>query len=62
MKKKAVFKNLNNLTVLTCSRCKEIIKYYVDFSEEEKLAAKGELKLPPQYCDRCEEEMELYQN
>lgn len=60
MEKRAVFKNLNNQQVLLCSRCRTVIKYYKDFSEEEKIAAKGKLKLPAQYCDKCEEELHLY--
>ncbi|MGV8961956.1 MAG: hypothetical protein ACOH2V_01065 [Candidatus Saccharimonadaceae bacterium] len=40
---------------LICSRCSAIIKEGIYFTEEERKAAKGEIKLPPQYCDACEE-------
>ena len=57
MKKRAVFKLNGEIPVMLCSKCSIIIKYYTFFTEEEKLAFKGELKLKPQYCDKCEEEL-----
>lgn len=55
MKGKAKFKLNGGNAVLLCSHCSTIIKYWNCFTEEEKRAAKGELKLPAQLCDRCEE-------
>ena len=51
---KAVFKLNGNNTVLLCSKCKKIIKYIGDFTEEEILASKGKKKLKAQYCAECE--------
>jgi len=57
MKKRAVFKFNGGYPVMLCSKCSATIKYWVDFTEDEKLAFKGEIKLKPQYCDECEEEL-----
>lgn len=56
-KGKAVFKYNNGLGALLCTRCRTIIKEAQFFTEEELKASKGEIKLKPQYCDRCEEKM-----
>lgn len=58
---KAKFKFSGEQTVMLCSHCSRVIKYWSVFSEEEKLAAKGELKLGHQYCDDCEEKL-IYKN
>lgn len=55
MKHKARFKFNGGNPVLLCSRCSIIIKYWKFFTDEEKLASKGEIKIPAQYCDECEE-------
>lgn len=60
-KSKAKFKISGEHFVMLCSKCSEIIKYWKDFNEDEKLAAKGELKLKSQYCDKCEEKMKIYE-
>ena len=55
MKGKAKFKIVAGESVLICSQCSMIIKYARHFSDEEKIASKGELKIAPQLCDKCEE-------
>lgn len=57
MKKKIKFKFNGGNPVIVCSICNSIIKYAKDFTEDEKKALKGELKMKPQFCDRCEEKM-----
>ena len=56
-KGKAKFKLNNGNPVMLCSHCSTIIKYSKYFTDEEWEAAKGEIKLPPQYCDECEENL-----
>lgn len=56
MKGKAKFKFNGGNPVLLCSKCSTIIKYWDWFTEDEKKASKGEIKLSPQFCDKCEEE------
>lgn len=51
---KAVFKLNGGSTVLLCTKCRKIIKYIEDFTEEEILASKGKKKLKAQYCAECE--------
>lgn len=55
MKGKAKFKLNGETPVLLCSHCSEIIKYAKHFTEEEWSAYKGNIKLAPQLCDKCEE-------
>ena len=57
MKHRAVFKLNSGNPVMLCSRCSTIIKYAKFFTEEELQASKGEIKIPPQYCDECEEKI-----
>lgn len=57
MKGKASFKFNNGNGALICSKCGVIIKEGRHFTEEEWKALRGEIKLPPQYCDKCEEKM-----
>jgi len=56
-KGKAKFKLNGGNPVLLCSHCSVILKYSRHFTDDEWLAAKGELKLPPQYCDECAEKL-----
>lgn len=49
----AIFKYNGGQGALLCSKCRVIIKTGVNFTEEEKRAIKGEIKLPPQYCEKC---------
>lgn len=56
-KGKAKFKLNNGNPVMLCSHCSTIIKYSKYFTDEEWEAAKGKIKLPPQYCDECEEKL-----
>lgn len=56
-KGKAKFKLNNGNPVMLCSHCSTIIKYSKYFTDEEWEASKGEIKLPPQYCDECEEKL-----
>lgn len=60
MKHKAKFKNNNGFWSIICSKCGELVKEHFWFTEDEKKACKGELKIPAQYCDVCEEKMNLY--
>lgn len=55
MKGKAKFKLNGGNPVMLCSHCSVIIKYSKHFTDEEWRAAKGEIKLAPQLCDKCEE-------
>jgi len=50
---KAIFKFNGGLGALLCSKCSVIIKTGKDFNDNEKQAIKGNLTLPPQYCDKC---------
>ena len=61
MKGKAKFKLVGGDPVMLCSHCSIIIKYFKHFTEDEKLAAKGSLKIAPQFCDECEEKMNKYE-
>jgi len=61
MKHRAVFKLNGGNPVILCSKCSVIIKYWKFFTEEEKLASKGEIKIPPQYCDECAEELDKFE-
>ena len=56
-KGKAKFKLNNGNPVMLCSHCSTIIKYSRHFTDEEWEAAKGEIKLPPQYSYECEEKL-----
>ena len=50
---RAIFKYNGGNGALLCSKCRVIIKTGVDFTEEEKKAIKGEIELPPQFCEKC---------
>lgn len=51
--KKAIIKfNGGNLALL-CSKCSVIIKEGYEFTPKEKQAAREEVYLPSQYCDKC---------
>lgn len=56
MKNKAVFKWNGGNPVILCSKCSVIIKYWNDFTEDEKLSAQGKKYLPKQYCNKCKDE------
>ena len=60
MKGKAKFKFNNGQYAMLCSRCSKVIKEWKYFTEDEKLAFKGEFKLNAQYCDECEEKLGIY--
>lgn len=51
----AVFKFNSGEGALLCSHCFTIIKTGKDFTEEEYKAMRGEINLPRQYCDKCNE-------
>jgi hypothetical protein len=53
-KETAIVKFNNGNLAILCSKCRFIIKTGKDFSEEELLFVKGELDLPPQYCEDFE--------
>ncbi len=50
---KAIFKFNNGNGALLCSKCRTIIKIGKDFDDLELKAIKGEVEMPPQYCDKC---------
>ena len=50
---KARFKFNGGRGALLCSRCYKIIKTGEYFNEQEKLAMRGEISLPPYNCDQC---------
>ncbi len=56
-KVKAKFKFNSGMGALVCSKCGRIIKEGIYFTEDEWKAMKGEIKLPAQYCDICEEQI-----
>jgi len=60
VKSKAKFKLNGGNPVLLCSKCSTIIKYSHHFTEDETKAASGEIKIPAQFCDKCEEKMKIY--
>lgn len=61
MRNHAKFKVIKKeLPVIICSRCSKVIKEWRYFTEDEKLAFKGEFKLDSQYCDECEEKLGIY--
>jgi hypothetical protein len=53
---KADFKYNGGAGALLCSKCKVIIKIGKDYTNEEKLASRGKIQLPPQYCDKCKDQ------
>lgn len=53
MDDKAIFKFNNGNGALLCSKCRTIIKIGKDFDDLELKAIKGEVEMPPQYCDKC---------
>lgn len=52
MSDKAIFKFNSGQIALICSKCRTIIKEGKDLTKMEFKALKGEVKLPPQYCDK----------
>ncbi len=50
---KCIIKFNNGLGAILCSKCRTIIKTGVDFSEEEKMAMRGNFELPAQFCRNC---------
>jgi hypothetical protein len=50
---KADFKYNGGAGALLCAKCRVIIKTGKNYTDEEKLASKGKIKMPPQYCDKC---------
>jgi hypothetical protein len=50
---KAIFKYNGGLGALLCSSCRVIMKIGSGFTEEEIMAIKGEVDMPPQYCKQC---------
>ena len=50
---KAIFKLNNGNGALLCSNCRTIIKVGYQYTEQERKASKGKVKLEAQYCDKC---------
>jgi hypothetical protein len=53
----AVIKFNGGSLALLCSKCRVIIKTGKDFSYQESQFVKGDVYLPPQYCDKCNNEL-----
>ena len=51
----AIFKFNGGSGALLCSKCSAIIKTGSEFTDEEWKAMKGEVELPPQYCEQCKQ-------
>jgi len=56
----AIFKFNNGHGALLCSGCRGILKTGNQFTEEERKAFKGELKLPPQTCNTVKVECKRF--
>ena len=52
-KEKAIIKFNNGNLAILCHSCRVIIKEGIDFTEQEKKYAKGEIDLHPQFCVKC---------
>jgi hypothetical protein len=52
--KKAIFKLNGGNGALLCSQCHVIIKTGSSFTDKEWAAVKGIVKLPPQFCEKCQ--------
>jgi hypothetical protein len=50
---RAIFKYNGGLGALLCSSCRVIMKIGSSFTDEEIMAIKGKLDMPPQYCKQC---------
>ncbi len=50
---KAIFKYNGGLGALLCSSCRVIMKIGSSFTDEEIMAIKGKVDMPPQYCKQC---------
>jgi len=57
MKSHAKFKFNSGIGALVCSKCSRIIKEGIYFTDDEWRALRGEIKLPGQLCDICEEKL-----
>ena len=55
MKEQAILKFNDGVGALLCSKCMTIISTGHDFTENEWMSMKDNLKLPPQYCKDCRE-------
>jgi hypothetical protein len=49
---------LMKLTTILCTRCRTIIKYMHEYTEEETKHACGEIILPARLCDKCKNEID----
>jgi hypothetical protein len=49
----ATFKYNGGLGALLCSNCSVIIKTGREFTKQEYMAIRNEIKLEPQYCEKC---------
>jgi len=54
---KAVFKFNSGYGALLCSKCHVIIKTGQKMTEKEWKALRGEIDLPPQYCEKCKSKL-----
>lgn len=56
MQDKAIVKFNGGKLALLCNACAVIIKTGKDFTEEELQFVRGEIHLPPRYCDKCKKD------
>ena len=57
-KNKLIVKYNNGNSVILCSKCSIIMKYWKDFTKDEinftnKGSGQAKYWMPPQYCDKC---------
>lgn len=57
MKNKIRIKFNGGNPVILCNKCSKILKYIIDFTENEIQALHGKKYLPPQYCEQCKLKM-----
>lgn len=50
----ATYKFNGGLGALLCSNCKVIIRDGRTFTEDDWRCMRGEIRLPKQYCDKCQ--------
>lgn len=48
----AIFKEINGIRAILCSKCGKVVKTEPDFNIIEKYALNGQISLSPQYCDK----------
>ena len=49
----AILKFNNGVGAVLCSKCNIIIRAGAEMTKEDWQAVRGEIKLKPQYCEKC---------